>query len=249
MVREGAFREDLFMRLNPATAITLPTLRERRDDFLELLQFFVARVCADGYNRDLLVQYAQQRALQVPEVGEPVGVSVGRKVPSRLEPGRIHLLFHPSAFNLLRDFDWPGNFRQLEMVLSNLLTFTLVELVERAAEVEPGDAGLESRPEVVPVQPRIIRELLRPWAEDAQEGEGTPDGNVVRVLLRPSESLNSVSQDVERQYLEQLYKRADGDLARVAQQLLGDVAAGRKVQLRMNQLGIKLRELKRVRPG
>ncbi|MCA9699151.1 MAG: sigma-54-dependent Fis family transcriptional regulator, partial [Myxococcales bacterium] len=65
MVREGRFREDLYMRLNPATAVTLPSLRQRRDDFQHLLEFFFDRVCQSGYNRDLLLQYAEQRQLWV----------------------------------------------------------------------------------------------------------------------------------------------------------------------------------------
>src|SRR5690606_1962187 len=57
MVRDGRFREDLYMRLNPATAMTLPSLRERRDDFGELLAVFLSRVALEAYNRDLLLQY------------------------------------------------------------------------------------------------------------------------------------------------------------------------------------------------
>jgi two-component system nitrogen regulation response regulator GlnG len=67
------------------------------------------------------------------------------------------------------------------------------------------------------------------------------------VKLAPAESLNAVSCAVERQYLELLYEKYGGDLGRMAQVLLGESTAGRKVQLRMNQLGIKLRKLKRRR--
>ena len=66
-------------------------------------------------------------------------------------------------------------------------------------------------------------------------------------VVRPQESLNAVSCDLERQCMERLFENYGGDLGRMAEALLGDAAAGRKVQLRMNQLGIKLRELKRAR--
>ncbi|NVB42548.1 sigma-54-dependent Fis family transcriptional regulator [Pseudenhygromyxa sp. WMMC2535] len=262
MVREGRFREDLYMRLNPATAVTLPSLRQRRDDFQHLLEFFLDRVCQGGYNRDLLEQYAAQRGLWIPEQGERVRISVGRKVPARMDLRRIHLLLHQNSYKLLQDFGWPGNFRQFEMVLSNLVTFTLVELVDRVEQIEPeAEAGeIDARPDVIVIQPRTIRDLLRPFAEaglDAAPGSGEDEAGLeevdgglsMRMLVAPGESLNAVSCEVERQYLERLYLHFGGDLSRVAEFLLADAAAGRKVQLRMNQLGIKLRALKRGRAG
>ena len=251
MVRAGRFREDLYMRLNPATAVTLPGLAERRDDFSELLAFFVRRVASEAYNRDLVLQYAEQRGLALPQGEGPLPVSVGSAIPPRPDPTRIHFLLHPSSYKLLRGFEWPGNFRHFEMTLSNLITFTLVELVERAQRVEPEDPGAISRPDVVPIPPKTVSDLLRPMALAQHEspaldgGEGPGRRLVVRVA--PGESLNAVSCAVERQYLEQLYELAGGDLAEVGRLLLDDPDAGRKVQLRMNQLGIKLRALKRRR--
>lgn len=43
-IHEGGFREDLFFRLN-VVAISLPTLRERREDVPSLAQFFLRRYC------------------------------------------------------------------------------------------------------------------------------------------------------------------------------------------------------------
>ena len=252
MMRDGKFREDLYMRLNPATALTLPSLRQRKDDFGELLHAFFNRVAADPYNRDLLRQYATQRGMQVPPDGQELPITVGKTVPDKADMSRIHILVQPSSFKLLRDFPWPGNFRQLEMTLSNLIALTLVELVDRADEVEP-DAAAQTRPDVVPILPRTVRDLLRPM-EHASATPATPDETVeeaedgthrLRVDVAPGESLNAVSCAVERQYLERLYEKYSGDLARMASVLLDDPTAGRKVQLRMNQLGIKLRKLKR----
>ena len=253
MVRDGRFREDLYMRLNPATAVTLPSLRARRDDFQELLRSFLNRVAADPYIRDLLAQYAEQRGLWVPDAGQTMPITVGRNVPAKVDPRRIHLLLQPSSFKLLREFPWPGNFRQLEMTLSNLVALTLVELVDRAEQVEPDDPSQASRPDVVPLPPRTVRELLRPMETMRPAAASAPEGVVagedgshrLMVTLEPAESLNAVSCAVERQYLEGLYEKYAGDLARIAEVLLDEPGAGRKVQLRMNQLGIKLRKLKR----
>ncbi|MBI5746659.1 MAG: sigma 54-interacting transcriptional regulator, partial [Nitrospirae bacterium] len=43
-IHEGGFREDLFFRLN-VVAISLPALRERREDVPALAQFFLRRYC------------------------------------------------------------------------------------------------------------------------------------------------------------------------------------------------------------
>lgn len=247
LVRDGRFREDLYMRLNPATAVTLPGLAERRDDFQHLLSYFTERVCAEAYNRDLLVQYAQQRGLHVPGEGEAFEVTVGRKLPAKADGRRIHFLLHPSSFKSLHEFAWPGNFRQFEMVLSNLVTFTLVELVDRAEQVEPG--ADVSRADVIPIPARTVAEMLRPWDAEVSSARAEETEGGVRIRVNAGETLNAVSQDVERQYLEQLYKQCNGDLGQLAEVLLGDSSAGRKIQLRMNQLGIKLRELKRSRTG
>lgn len=255
MVQAGRFREDLYMRLNPATAVTLPALRERGDDFSALLDEFFVRVAREPYNRDLALQYARQRGLHVPEGGAPMPIMVGRSVPARPDPRRLFFLIHPSSYKLLREFEWPGNFRQLEMFLSNLVTLTLVELVDQAELVEPGDPSQASRPDVIPILPRMARDLLRPMeppkpdAAAASEGDDVGGGFRMQVSVRPQESLNAVSCDVERQYLERMFDTYGGDLGRIAEVLLGDAGGGRKVQLRMNQLGIKLRKLKRRRGG
>jgi len=242
MVREGRFREDLLMRLNPATAVRLPSLRDRKDDFEGLLGYFLRRVCAHGYNKDLLERYAGRHGLVLAE--EQLDVAVVTQKPEESLPGRITFLLHKSSAALLRDFEWPGNFRQLEMVLSNLVTFTLVSFVEDVgiASTLPTQ-GSSIRADVVPFPVKTVVELLKGFSSESggpRDGEDTMD-----VVVRAHETLNAVSCDVERQYLERLYLRFDGDLDRIAQLLLDDADAGRKVQLRMNQLGIRLRVLQR----
>jgi DNA-binding NtrC family response regulator len=256
MVRAGRFREDLYMRLNPATAVTLPGLRERRDDFQELLEWFMRRVTAEAYNRDLLAQYAEQRGLPAPGPNDNLAVTVGRSIPPRGDARRMHVLLHPSSFKLLQEFDWPGNFRQFEMTLSNLLTFTLVDLVDRPERIEPEDLGEAGRPDIIPILPRTVSDLLRPMtaptASEAPLEEVAADGAELArlaIVVRPGDSLNAVSCAVERQYLEHLYERCLGDLGKMGEILLNDAGAGRKIQLRMNQLGIKLRRLKRRADG
>ena len=46
MVQEGKFREDLFYRLN-VVSVEMPPLRERKDDIVQLAQFFVQRFAGE----------------------------------------------------------------------------------------------------------------------------------------------------------------------------------------------------------
>lgn len=75
LVADGAFREDLFYRLN-VFPIEAPPLRERKEDLPTLVQRFIARFNAEE----------------------------GRNVRGA----------SPTTMQMLMDFDWPGNVRQLE---------------------------------------------------------------------------------------------------------------------------------------
>jgi DNA-binding NtrC family response regulator len=64
-VREGAFREDLFYRLNVVTMV-IPPLRERREDIPVLIDHFLSRFASDNVKeingmsseaRDMLLKY------------------------------------------------------------------------------------------------------------------------------------------------------------------------------------------------
>ncbi len=62
-VDAGRFREDLFYRLNVIT-ITLPPLRERREDVPELVRHFLGIYCEENDRDTMLVEPAASDALQ-----------------------------------------------------------------------------------------------------------------------------------------------------------------------------------------
>jgi hypothetical protein len=131
--------------------------------------------------------------------------------------------------------------RQLELVTESAVVSALADALRA-----PG----EEAPRVVPVGAKLVRDLVQagdamggpPAAELAAE-ELAPDE--IRVHLAPADGLRDVSRQVERQYMETLYRRTGGDFARMADILLGDPTArgSRRVRLRFNQLGLRVRSL------
>ena len=81
-VKAGRFREDLFYRLN-VVPITLPALRERKDDIDLLVKYFIT-------------QFNEKLKKQITSVS-------------------------PEAMNILRNYSWPGNIRQLENSLERMI--------------------------------------------------------------------------------------------------------------------------------
>ena len=96
-VKAGTFREDLFFRLN-VIPITLPPLRERKEDIPLLVELFV-----------------QKHRLKVKKPG---------------------MRFTPAALEVLGEYEWPGNIRELENVLERAMVLSTGE------EIQPEDLAV-----------------------------------------------------------------------------------------------------------
>jgi DNA-binding NtrC family response regulator len=105
MVKESHFREDLYYRLN-IIPITIPPLRNRRDDIPPLIDFFVAKHSAE----------------------------LNRRIKG----------LAPSAFNLVMDYAWPGNVRQLESAIERAI------LLCEGDEIQTEDLPVEIRQQSQP---------------------------------------------------------------------------------------------------
>jgi two-component system response regulator HydG len=92
-VESGAFREDLFYRLNIIT-IEIPPLRCRKDDIVHLLKHFTAR-----YVR---------------------------------EAGKIAPVFSEAALELILNYDFPGNVRELENLIQRLVIICDTDVIHPA---------------------------------------------------------------------------------------------------------------------
>jgi DNA-binding NtrC family response regulator len=91
-IEESTFREDLFFRLN-VIPVTLPPLRERKEDIPRLAEVFISRHC-----RDL------------------------KKPVMRLTS---------QALELLKDYDWPGNIRELGNVIERAVVLSAGDQIAR----------------------------------------------------------------------------------------------------------------------
>jgi len=91
-VKTGRFREDLFFRLN-VFQISLPPLRERREDIPLLAQYFVEK-----FNG---------------------------------ESGKHIAGMHPEALDLLKNYDWPGNIRELRNAVERTVILCAGDFIQR----------------------------------------------------------------------------------------------------------------------
>lgn len=233
-VRSGRFRPDLYMRLSPATRVELPPLRQRPKDLA-----FLARRFVDGAARDSDI--AALRSQVAENVGlparAPLKLVVGRE--GHGEAGSLQLALPRPAWSRLEAHAWPGNLRELAMVMHNLVTFTLV------AAVDAIGAGLELQSPRLQVDPGLVADLLAGAPTLAGTPETPTDPDVIAVRVAPGSTLNAVAAEVERQYCLKLFEQTGGDFTVLAERLLGDPERARAVRLRFNQLGIKVRELRK----
>jgi two-component system response regulator HydG len=91
-IKSCRFREDLFFRLN-VFQISLPPLRDRREDIPLLVQYFVEK-----FNS---------------------------------ESGKHIVGMHPEALDLLKNYDWPGNIRELRNAVERAVILCDGDFIQR----------------------------------------------------------------------------------------------------------------------
>jgi two-component system, NtrC family, response regulator AtoC len=111
MVSAGAFREDLYYRLN-VIPIQLPPLRDRREDIPLLVKHFLEKFTARTNDRS---SREPDRGIRLQAEGTPMVVS-------------------QTAMRALMAYTWPGNVRQLENAIERA-----VALGDGRKEIDVGD--------------------------------------------------------------------------------------------------------------
>jgi two-component system, NtrC family, response regulator AtoC len=125
-VRSGAFREDLYYRLN-VIPIRLPPLRDRRDDIPLLAQHF-------------LEKFAGASA----PVSSPAALARGATSPRPLTLSQ-------GAMRRLMAYSWPGNVRQLENAIERA-----VALCAGRQQIEVHDLPPEVQAEPEPAASPLV---------------------------------------------------------------------------------------------
>jgi DNA-binding NtrC family response regulator len=240
-VAVGRFRSDLYMRLSPATRIRIPPLVERMRDLEFFSRRFVQRAVRDPEVEELVEQVTDAVRLNRPA---RVNLVIGGVSKNTDDGENLDLVLPGPAWKMLLKHSWPGNIRELQNVMQNIVMFTLV------AAVDAVRSGLSITTPRFQVDPGLVGELLAGSAmlsdvrnlgsNDVAESKGR---DRISVDIEPSSSLNAVSSAVEKQYFLELYRRSDGDFSMMAEQLLGDRKKNRAVRLRFNQLGLKVRDI------
>jgi hypothetical protein len=104
-------------------------------------------------------------------------------------------------------------------------------------------------PRTIPIPERLLDELIAAsWipagegVSDATSSAGARAGDLVAGLT-PQEQPRDVARSLEKKLYERLYAETGGDFERMAETLLrGDAGENaRRVQLRFNQLGLRVR--------
>jgi DNA-binding NtrC family response regulator len=241
LVREGRFRADLHMRLNPATRLRVPALRERLEDLTDLVQFgFLEALRSDGL-RPLVRQYLAH--FPTPEDFREGASTVvfGRPLARAARRDAFTVFISKEALGRLERHGWPGNHRELRLFATNALVYAL-GLPMSSPPTEPSARA----PAVLTVSDHIVDRLLGPPSRPPSRARrpSSPGGRRFEVELPVGPSFGRISAEVERQYLRAIFEATGGDLERMARELLGPRGSARQVHLRLNQLGLRLRELR-----
>jgi two-component system nitrogen regulation response regulator GlnG len=247
LVREGRFRQDLYMRLNPAARLRVPALRERKEDVPELTRFALLEGLRSEQLQPLVRAWLARFPTPADYDEKNNAVHFGRPQATAPRLDAFSVFLPQRAPQRLAEHAWPGNHRELKLLATNALVFSLVQHLD--CDPLAGSVPSEPGPAVLVINEALIDQLLgKPaMAPPIAPGPSSPESSGdrrVEIALKPGGTFAEISADVERQYLLALFQAHDGDLDKMAAELFGPGASRRKVHLRMNQLGLRLRQLR-----
>ena len=231
-VSAGRFRFDLYMRLGPAMRISLPALCERREEFPELIKTLVLKILDSDDMHPYIAQISRK---------SKVVVDFGTN--QAIDTHALCVRFKPATRDLFLSYGWPGNTRELESVIDTLLLKALFDM--RVAS---------SPNKIIEIDHYYALSLLgvigksMPAADSsANTAPADESATILSLIHGQVGDFNELRQTLEKQYLCMLYKKCNSDLGAMGTALFGDgsKATRHKIMIRMNQLGVSLRTLKK----
>jgi len=160
MSLDGGFREDLFYRVS-VIPISLPPLRERRDDIPELANHFIGKFC-EQTGRSLTISPKAMQLLEnymwggnVRELEHTIERAVALERGDEIQPERLpeHITnYNPERINA--EFDLPATGLNLSAHLENLEKTYVLEALRKTAGNQTRAADL------LQMQVRSLRHLL-----------------------------------------------------------------------------------------
>ena len=224
---EGTFRSDLLMRLNPALALELPPLSERREDLPDLADLVARDFFRDPANRREILS-----AVRAAGGAEPDGLVELARGEDAVSGSRASVLFAlpGKAWTAMTRHAWPGNVRQFEMVLTDVLASALYGGL-------PPSVDRRGRAVFV-IEARMVFGLLT----GARAGDAATER---LVLPRPrASSVAGFRKELERAAFRALFHEAGRDFDRMSRLMTGSSRESRAARLRFNRLGLSAREEK-----
>jgi DNA-binding NtrC family response regulator len=137
------------------------------------------------------------------------------------------------AWTAMTRHSWPGNVRQFEMVLIDVLASALYGGLPPAIDGRDGQHRA-----VFAIEARMVFSLLTGASESDASTEKL-------VLKRPrAPSVAGFRRELERAAFRALFREAGGDFERMSRLMTGSTREARAARLRFNRLGLSAREEK-----
>ena len=227
-VAAGRFRFDLYMRFSPAMRITLPALADRRDDMPAFVETLATRIVRSEDMRPHIEEITRRS-------GARGDVAIDFGAGARPAPQSLCIRFKPATRDLFLAYSWPGNTRELESVLDTLILKALYDLRV---------SGSQSR--IVEIDHYYAMSLLG-TISTASAPRVTPDAIAADAPwdIGPQADFPELRRTLETRYLRQVFDACRGDVARMGEMLFGDAGMQHKIAVRLNQLGLSVRKLRK----
>jgi DNA-binding NtrC family response regulator len=144
-----------------------------------------------------------------------------------VEEGSPAIVIPTRVWTAMRRHPWPGNLRQFEMVLHDMLAHAIYA----AGPPEVDRAG------------RATFEIDARMAFGLLSGARSGDAPDRLILPRPrAATVAAYRRELEKSAFRALFREAQGDFEAMAERMTGDRSEARAARLRFNKLGLRARE-------